>query len=81
MLATGGSLVHTCQLLLERGATGTIIVVCVLAAPEGIGHLKEAGLDLAISRPQSTRTSTNTPSSSPASAMPATASSAPLPSS
>ena len=36
MLATGGSLAHTCQLLLERGATGTIIVVCVLAAPEGI---------------------------------------------
>jgi len=48
MLATGGSLAHTCQLLLERGATGTIIVVCVLAAPEGIAVLEEAGLDLAI---------------------------------
>jgi uracil phosphoribosyltransferase len=48
MLATGGSLAHTCQLLLERGATGTIIVVCVLAAPEGIAALEQAGLDLAI---------------------------------
>jgi len=48
MLATGGSLAHACQLLLERGATGTIIVVCVLAAPEGIAVLEAAGLDLAI---------------------------------
>jgi uracil phosphoribosyltransferase len=48
MLATGGSLAHACQQLIERGATGTIIVVCVLAAPEGIQVLEEAGLDLAI---------------------------------
>jgi uracil phosphoribosyltransferase len=48
MLATGGSLAHACTLLLERGATGTIIVVCVLAAPEGIAVLEAAGLDLAI---------------------------------
>ncbi|MEO5723552.1 MAG: uracil phosphoribosyltransferase [Ilumatobacteraceae bacterium] len=48
MLATGGSMAHTCQLLLERGATGTIIVVCVLAAPEGIELLDNAGLDLEI---------------------------------
>jgi uracil phosphoribosyltransferase len=48
MLATGGSLAHACQLLLERGATGTIIVVCVLAAPEGLAVLEAAGLDLAI---------------------------------
>jgi uracil phosphoribosyltransferase len=48
MLATGGSLAHTCKLLLERGATGTIIVVCVLAAPEGIAVLDDAGLDVAI---------------------------------
>lgn len=48
MLATGGSLAHACQLLIERGATGTIIVVCVLAAPEGIALLEAAGLDLAI---------------------------------
>jgi uracil phosphoribosyltransferase len=48
MLATGGSLAHTCQLLVEHGATGTIVVVCVLAAPEGIRLLEDAGLDLAI---------------------------------
>jgi uracil phosphoribosyltransferase len=48
MLATGGSLAYACQLLIERGATGTIIVVCVLAAPEGIAVLEAAGLDLAI---------------------------------
>jgi uracil phosphoribosyltransferase len=48
MLATGGSLAHACRLLLERGATGTIIVVCVLAAPEGIELLRSEGLDLAI---------------------------------
>ena len=48
MLATGGSLAHTCQLLIERGATGTIIVVCVLAAPEGIRLLDDAGLDIAL---------------------------------
>jgi len=48
MLATGGSLAHACELLIERGATGTIIVVCVLAAPEGIAHLEATGLDLAI---------------------------------
>ncbi|MEZ5273325.1 MAG: uracil phosphoribosyltransferase [Ilumatobacteraceae bacterium] len=48
MLATGGSLAHTCHLLLERGATGTIIVVCVLAAPEGIELLRNEGLELAV---------------------------------
>ena len=48
MLATGGSLAHTCRLLVERGATGTIIVVCVLAAPEGIDMLRTANLDLAV---------------------------------
>jgi uracil phosphoribosyltransferase len=48
MLATGGSLAHTCQLLLQRGATGTIVVVCVLAAPEGIEALRAAGLQLAV---------------------------------
>ena len=48
MLATGGSLAHACKLLLERGATGTIIVVCVLAAPEGLKLLEESGLDLEV---------------------------------
>ncbi len=48
MLATGGSLEHTCRLLVERGATGTIIVVCVLAAPEGIELLRKTDLNLAV---------------------------------
>ena len=41
MLATGGSLVHTCRLLAEANA-GPITVVCVLAAPEGIEALGRA---------------------------------------
>ena len=48
MLATGGSLVHTIALLLERGATTPITVVCALAAPEGIQRLRDEGLDLHI---------------------------------
>ncbi len=35
MLATGGSLAHTCALLKDANA-GTITVACVLASPEGI---------------------------------------------
>ena len=48
MLATGGSLVHTVRLLLERGATTPITVVCALAAPEGIQRLHDEGLDLHV---------------------------------
>jgi uracil phosphoribosyltransferase len=48
MLATGGSLVHTCQLLLERGRPDPLIVVCVLAAPEGIERLRDEGLSLTL---------------------------------
>jgi uracil phosphoribosyltransferase len=48
MLATGGSLVHTVELLLERGATTPITVVCALAAPEGIQRLRDAELDLHV---------------------------------
>jgi uracil phosphoribosyltransferase len=48
MLATGGSLAATCGLLLDKGAPGPIIVVCVLAAPEGIQRLRDDGLDLRI---------------------------------
>jgi uracil phosphoribosyltransferase len=43
MLATGGSLIHTCELLLAANA-GHITVVCVLAAPEGIEALRVAGI-------------------------------------
>jgi uracil phosphoribosyltransferase len=48
MLATGGSLVYTVRLLLERGATSPITVVCALAAPEGIQRLRDEHLDLHV---------------------------------
>jgi uracil phosphoribosyltransferase len=44
MLATGGSLIHTCQLLVEATA-GPMTVVCVLAAPEGVEAFRSAGFD------------------------------------
>nr|BFE67789.1 uracil phosphoribosyltransferase [Actinoplanes digitatis] len=47
MLATGGSLVHCCQLLVDRGCTD-VIVCCVLAAPEGIERLRDSGLPLRL---------------------------------
>lgn len=48
MLATGGSLSHTVQLLVERGAPTPITVVCALAAPEGIERLRSEGVDLHV---------------------------------
>jgi len=48
MLATGGSLALTCQLLGERGAPEPITVVCALAAPEGIERLRNEGLHLRV---------------------------------
>lgn len=48
MLATGGSLIHTMRLLLERGAPEPITVVCALAAPEGIKALEDAGLSIRL---------------------------------
>ncbi len=47
MLATGGSLIHTCQLLAESGA-GPMTVVCALAAPEGIEAVTTLGLNLSL---------------------------------
>lgn len=47
MLATGGSLVHCCQLLVDRGCTD-VIVCCVLAAPEGVQRLRDSGLPLRL---------------------------------
>ena len=41
MLATGGSLVAAIEYALERGATD-VTCVCLLAAPEGIDHVREA---------------------------------------
>jgi len=43
MLATGGSLVHCCQLLASRGADD-ITVICALAAPEGVANVEATGL-------------------------------------
>ncbi len=43
MLATGGSLVHCCELLASRGASD-ITVICALAAPEGIETVGRSGL-------------------------------------
>lgn len=45
MLATGGSLVHTCNLLRESNA-GTMTVACLLAAPEGLETLAAAHPDV-----------------------------------
>ena len=48
MLATGGSLALACSLLTDRGANTPIIVVCALAAPEGIAALEAASIDAQI---------------------------------
>ena len=48
MLATGGSLIHTLRLLVQRGAPEPITVVCALAAPEGIAAVEESGLSVTI---------------------------------
>ena len=47
MLATGGSLVYTCEQIVEHNA-GRLIVVCALAAPEGIKRFGKAGFDASI---------------------------------
>lgn len=47
MVATGGSLVHCVQLLVDRGATD-VTVCCVLAAPEGIERLSSSGLPMRL---------------------------------
>lgn len=41
MLATGGTLIATLRLLLERGAR-SITALCLLAAPEGVARLEQA---------------------------------------
>jgi len=44
MLATGGTLVTTIELLLDRGASD-VTAICLLVAPEGLAHLEaELGL-------------------------------------
>ena len=47
MLATGGSMAHTIRLLTERGASD-VTAICVLAAPEGVDHLRDSGLPVRV---------------------------------
>ena len=47
MLATGGSLLHCCGLLADRGARD-ITVICAVAAPEGLTRLENSGLPLRV---------------------------------
>jgi uracil phosphoribosyltransferase len=47
MLATGGSMKYTIDLLVDRGATD-VTAVCALAAPEGIDVLQRAGLPMRL---------------------------------
>ena len=47
MLATGGSLVYTCERIAEHNA-GRLVVACVLAAPEGLDHVAAAGFDVEV---------------------------------
>jgi len=48
MLATGGSLIHTLQPLVERGAQQPLTVVVALAAPEGIAAVDASGIDVTL---------------------------------
>lgn len=47
MLATGGSMLHTLELLAARGATD-ITAVCVVAAPEGVAALADSALPVRL---------------------------------
>ena len=48
MLATGGSLAHTLELLIERGPLTPLRVVCAVSAPEGIARIERTGIDVEI---------------------------------
>jgi uracil phosphoribosyltransferase len=48
MLATGGSLIHTLRLLVERGASQPITVICALCAPEGIAAVEASGIGVTL---------------------------------
>jgi uracil phosphoribosyltransferase len=47
MLATGGSLAWTCELLAEKGAA-TVLAVCLIAAPEGVALMADRCPDVDI---------------------------------
>lgn len=48
MLATGGSLIHTLALLVERGVDQPLTVVCALCAPEGVAAVDDCGIDVEL---------------------------------
>ena len=48
MLATGGSLIHTLQLLIDQGARQPMTVVVALAAPEGVQAVEDSGIDVTL---------------------------------
>lgn len=48
MLATGGSLIHTLELLVHRGAQQPMTVICALCAPEGIAAVEGCGIDVTL---------------------------------
>jgi uracil phosphoribosyltransferase len=48
MLATGGSLIHTLRLLVERGAQQPMTVIVALAAPEGIAAVEACGINVTL---------------------------------
>ncbi len=47
MLATGGSMMNTVELLVTRGATD-VTCICALTAPEGLARLESAGLPVRV---------------------------------
>jgi uracil phosphoribosyltransferase len=47
MLATGGSMVHTINLLAGRGAID-VTAICAVAAPEGLQELERSGLPVRV---------------------------------
>ena len=76
MLATGGSLLHCIELLASRGASD-ITVVCVLGRARGHRAARDERASGAAGDGEHRRgTRTRTPTSCPASAMPATGNSA-----
>lgn len=75
MLATGGSAEMAIGYLRERGVKD-IRMLCIVAAPEGLKSLTEKDPDVQSIPAPLTTTSTRPPTSSPAWAMPATASTA-----
>lgn len=47
MLATGGSMERTIRLLVDRDAT-EVTAICAVAAPEGLGRLRDSGLPVRV---------------------------------